>query len=137
MEIEVATFESKCGQCGKTYPTPQLADMAYGEFIFCSADGRVYAHCDAFSASAKLIEVLLPENYSPELFRRALAELADPILGRRLTPNVHCYHCGSIERESWGGKKIGMMWVKATTYDDLIRMERNDLIERIAEFVGN
>jgi len=137
MENEIATFESTCSHCGKVYPTPQLPDMSYGEFIFCSSDGSVYAHCDALSASAKLIEVLLPADSSADLFQSALAQLADPILGRTLTPEVHCPHCGSAERESWGGKKIGAMWVKPTTYDGLIALKRDELIRKVNELVEN
>jgi len=134
-DIEIATFEAKCASCGEKFDHPSFGDFAYGEFLFCSENGRIYAYGDGFNACAKLIEVLLPENCGADMYQTALAELADPIFGQRFTCRIHCPKCQSIKLEYWHGKKTGSMWVKPITYKNLLSLGRNKLIQKISEFV--
>lgn len=137
MDKEISTFEAKCADCQKVFDHPSLGDMAYGEFIFCSENGKVYAYCNAFEAAPKLIEVLLPENLVGELFQPALSALADPIFGQQLTNSIHCPNCGSVNLEYWHGDKTGTMMVKTVTYNHLLSLDRNELKEQVIQFAAN
>jgi DNA-directed RNA polymerase subunit RPC12/RpoP len=133
-DIEIVTLEAKCGSCGKIFDYPTLSDFAYGQFIFCGENGRVHAYCEVFNPATKLLEVLLPENCGAELYQSALAELADPILGQKLKTKMRCPNCTSLKLEYWGGKKTGSMWVKPTTYNNLLSLSRNELIQKVSNF---
>ena len=137
MDKEIATFKAKCSECGEEFDHPSLGDMAYGEFIFCAENGKIYAYCSSFEATARLIEVLLPENYDAELFQSALAGLADPIFGQHLTNKIHCPKCCSVNLEYWHGEKTGSMWVKPATYDRLLSLNRNEIIAKVKMFAEN
>ena len=115
MDKEIGTIEAKCDDCGNTFDHPDLGDFVYGEFIFCSENGKVHAFCGAFEATAKLIQVLLPEDCGAEMFQAELANLADPILDHKLTTRIHCPNCFSINIESWPDVNTGSIWVKPTT----------------------
>ena len=135
-DIEIVTLEAKCGSCGEIFDYPTLSDFAYGEFIFCSENGRVHAYCEVSNPAAKLIQVLLPEDCGAELYQSALAELADPILGQNLRTEMRCPKCTSPKLEYWGGKKTGSMWVKPTTYKSLLSLPRNELVQKVSNFAS-
>lgn len=132
-EITISTFEAKCSSCGNVFSEPLLPEMSYGEFIFCSENGGIYAHVNAFEPSVRLIEVLLPENFSPDLFRFVLAFLADKVFGKALTPDRHCPKCSSSDFEYFGGQKTGKITFKRVTYQDLLALSREEIIEKVKE----
>ena len=135
MEKEVATFTAKCSECGAEFDVPCLSDMSsYGEYLFCSENGKVYAYANAFDASARLIEVLLPEPFDSELFQRALAELADSILGQKLTYKRHCPNCTSTDVVVYSSKKSGTTWIKPVTYNGLLALKKSELVELVSKF---
>jgi len=131
---KIPTFRAKCANCGELFDHPSLSDMAYGEFVFCSENGKIYAYSSAFEPSAKLIEVLLPDNCGADLFQAALAGLSDPILGQQLTTKIHCPKCCSINLEFWHGEQSGSIWVQGTNYNQLLSLNRKDIIARVREF---
>src|SRR5258707_13237426 len=114
-DIEIVTLEAKCGSCGEIFDYPTLSDFAYGEFIFCSENGRVHAYCEASNPAAKPIQGLLPEDCGAELYQSALPELAHPILGQHLRTEMRRPNCPSPNLERWGGRKNGSMWAKLPT----------------------
>lgn len=134
---KLPTFKAKCADCGEIFDHPSLSDMAYGEFLFCSENGKEYAYSSAFEPCAKLIEVLLPDSCDADLFQAALAKLSDPILGQQLTTQIHCPKCCSINLEYWHGEQTGSIWVQGTTYNRLLSLNREDIIACVREFVKN
>src|SRR5438067_778091 len=135
-DIEIVALEAKCGSCGKLFDYPTLSDFAYGEFIFCGENGRVHAYCAISNPATKLLQVLLPEKCSAEMYQSALAEFADPILGQKLKTEMRCPKCISVKLEIWGGKKSGIMWVKPTTYNSILYLSREELIQKISNIAS-
>jgi len=137
MDKEISTYQSKCAECSEVFDHPSLGDMVYGKFIFCSENGKVFAYCNAFEVSAKLIDVLLLKNRDAELFQSALAGLADPIFGQQLTNKLHCPKCHSTNLEYWHGEKSGSMSVTPATYNCLLSLSRDELKLKVSQFLEN
>jgi len=134
MDKEISLFSAVCAECGAQFEVPCLGDMSYGENLFCSENGKIYAYANAFNANSRLIEVLLPEPINSELFQSALAELADKVLGQSLTSKRHCPNCRSTKVSVFTGKKTGVTWVKPVTYERLLALGKHELVELVSNF---
>jgi len=133
-EKNVSVFKARCGSCFHDFEMPQLSAMqSYGEYIFSSEDGKVYAYAHAFSASSKLIQVILPKDIGAENFQVALAGLADRILGRSMTNRKHCPSCHSTSTSALD-TKVGEWSIPEVQYSGLISMDRDDVIEHVLNF---
>jgi len=43
MDKEISLFSAGCAECGTQFEVPCLGDMSYGEYLFCSENGKTYA----------------------------------------------------------------------------------------------
>ena len=132
---EFATFQAKCAECSKVFDHPCLSDYAYGEFIFCGEDGKTFAYCNSFDPTSRLIDALLPDEFTDEMLQAALANLADRIGIQKLTNKIYCPGCHATNLEYFHGTKTGVMWVKQVTYHDLLSLNRENLKAKISQFV--
>jgi hypothetical protein len=130
--MKLSTFEAKCDECKTTFAHPSFGDQAYGQYIFCTSDGKQSVHANAFEPPAKKIEQALAVGQLQTPFVDALARCADPMGELRFGARIRCPNCGSERLAYWEGRRIGTMDVPAATYVDVLSLTEKQLIEKLA-----
>lgn len=138
MDRQVTTFEARCGSCGLTFAHPWLGDMAYGDGLLCSEDGRSWVRVDLFSGFGKrFAEMSKDERLSdwfdarPGIFWPALAALAVRYDDVPYTIKIVCPHCRSAKLERWAGKSVGSRFVSEARFPDQLLSDDEHLIAEI------
>ena len=127
---QVSVLEAKCASCGCLFGHPSLGDLAYGEAVLCTADGKHYATVDAWSGFSQGVMHLVKQS-GASLLWPVLASLADPIAGQPLTYSIRCPDCASDSLQYWGGQKAGTAQVPEATFISASTLSPIHLAERI------
>ena len=115
---------------------PEVGDMADGEFIFSTLDGKRFAYCNAFEPGAQVIHELM-SNATPDCFQAALAHFADPLGGVSLIRRTRCSECGSTSKRKYAGPSGSAIELPLVQYTSILDLERDELSKRVAEFQAN
>jgi hypothetical protein len=129
---EIATFEAKCGNCGRCFSHPSLGDLVYGEVVLCSLNGSHYATASAFTEFCERVSALIRPEHKRSYWS-IVASLADPISDQPLSSSLRCPHCASAQLEYWDGKKLGVMQVPEATFRSAMGLSPDELERKILE----
>ena len=137
MRTKFLAFEANCESCHHRFMHPELGDMAYGEFIFTTSDGRHRAYCNALDAGPKRIHELM-DGSSPECFQAALAHFADALDdGSRYTNSLRCPKCAGSSLSRCLSENGQPSELARTTYLLILALPRDELAAALAEFDAN
>jgi hypothetical protein len=106
---------------------PSLGDFAYGQTVFCSADGKHQVWINAFSDFPQRVSALLGAR-EPEKFWHVLASLAD---GEKWTAKIICPHCLSDRLDYHDGQKQGVISLAEATFTQAANVDDSLLLNRI------
>jgi len=125
-----ALLAAKCASCRTEFHHASFGDLAYGEAVLSTSDGRRFARASAGSDFAQRVANLLTGN--DRTIWPFLAALADPIDGLAMTHRIVCPACRSTELESWGGTRLGLTEIPDVTFTASERLTPTELANRVA-----
>lgn len=131
----VATFEAKCQSCGNVFPSPQLSDFAYGEFLLTGTDGTVHAHLVAIDNEAWAVADPVVPNGDVDTLQEVVARLADPVDGQPLTMLHICPSCQSNDWAYWGRDRIGSADIPSATFNKFLALQPVQRKQRVRELL--
>jgi hypothetical protein len=132
---QITTFESNCASCGASFASPQLSELAYGEFVLTGMRGTVYAHLAAIGNEAwDFVQCVIP-NADADTFQELVARLADPVDNQPFTMSHVCPACQSNDLASWGGDRIGSADVRNATFNAFLALPRSQRQRRVLKLL--
>jgi hypothetical protein len=142
--MKVRTTETRCAGCNLAFPSPDLGDFSYGQFIFFGVGGTAHAfyaalECPVWDFISALVDKHMPAS-RPEArgqcIQHACTIFADRVDGQHWTLRHVCPHCLSQRMTYWGGTELGEVDVPVATFTSFLGLPLDERIARVEQFIS-